>query len=248
MSSLVTFTFYFCPGTHTTSPDKPTVHRHTQTHTDHVPGIQSQQTPAQTKTCMSALQDPAVFVQCCCCSHKWFNSEPCVFAQKWMHLKCVSITSYQEQPWKCSCRAVGPSFWRCGSCHAPWPRCPHHQLCETERIRGGREASKWNKKDMRSIKCNAGEMRSEMMRGKKDKDENKKRWRNISVFSSGSVSQTRYGNTHWSCQHSQSEKCFHHICSSCSWLRTGNSTDNRGIESITSATNSPSPSLSLCEY
>lgn len=41
-------------------------------------------------------------------------------------LKCVSSTSYQEQPWKCSCRAVSLSVCHGGSRHAPWPRRPRH--------------------------------------------------------------------------------------------------------------------------
>lgn len=41
-------------------------------------------------------------------------------------LKCVSSTSYQEQPWKCSCRAVVLSFCHGGSRHALWRRRRRH--------------------------------------------------------------------------------------------------------------------------
>ncbi len=65
-------------------------------------------------------------------------------------LKCVSSTSYREQPWKCSCRAVSLSFCHGGSRHAPWPRCPRHLPRETgeggngwtERGRGGCKETK----------------------------------------------------------------------------------------------------------
>ena len=43
-----------------------------------------------------------------------------------VYLKCMSSTSYQEPPWKCSCRAVSLSFCRGGSRHALWPRYPRH--------------------------------------------------------------------------------------------------------------------------
>lgn len=65
-------------------------------------------------------------------------------------LKCVSSTSYQEQPWKCSCRAVSLSFCHGGSRHALWPRCPRHLLCETGgdgRVERGRTGVQRHKKE-----------------------------------------------------------------------------------------------------
>lgn len=55
-------------------------------------------------------------------------------------LKCVSSTSYQEQPWKCSCRAVVLSFCHGGSHHALWRRRRRHlpREMDVDGRKGGR--------------------------------------------------------------------------------------------------------------
>lgn len=90
---------------------------------------------------LSSLLDPAAFVQYYWRPHEWFSSEQCIcvcirWGEGWVSshavcLKCVSCTSYQAQPGKCSCRAVFLSFCHGGSRHALWPRRLRHLPRET---------------------------------------------------------------------------------------------------------------------
>lgn len=71
------------------------------------------------------MNDSAVSsVSVCVCTERWMSSHA-------VCLKCVCSTSYQEPPWKCSCRAVSLSFCHGGFRHAPWPRRPRHLPHET---------------------------------------------------------------------------------------------------------------------
>lgn len=136
----------------------------TQIHTGHASHIHKQCVDHCRRGLLPLLA-PAAFVQYYCWSHEWFSSEQCICVyvceygeEEWVSshavcLKCVSSTSYQEQPWKCSCRAVFLSFCHGGSRHAPWPRCPRHLSRETGgEMDGWREGEGGAKKQKRNLK------------------------------------------------------------------------------------------------